>query len=132
MNGGPDILATRMIGHVEGMEMSVGIVDSLGVSPLRHTWIPTPYFVTDIENGSYRIWNYVGKVYLYDAMRPRHRDKRQSELRLKWWEIEDHMKELGVRIELRTKAYNSHFESSIDMWEGNDCLVIDSQEEDTL
>lgn len=131
MNGGPDIvIGNRMINDAHGRELQIPHLDARGLSPLMHVWVPTPAVVTDMANGQYRIWEYFGLVYRDGSVGPRAEDKAKADLRQKWWQVEDLMKELGVHVELRVVPSASYVESSIDFYEGSTFITIDSHETD--
>lgn len=134
LHGGPDLKfgpADRWVDAM-GQELQVPVYDGIGFSPLLHVWVPTPKVVTDLANGQYRIWDYFGLVYRDGAVHPRAEDKAKADLRLKWWQVEDLMKELGVNLELRVVPSYSVIDSSIDFWdvETNTFIEIDSAETD--
>lgn len=131
LQGGPDsVLKGDRYVDAMGMELQVPLHDRLGFSPLLYTWVPTAKVVTTLQHGQVRIWEYFGLVYRDAAVRPRREDKSKADIRLKWWEIEDHMKELGLTLDLHLSVSNSYAEASIDLCCGSDYITLDSKEED--
>lgn len=129
LSGGPIDDEERWLDNC-GIECQVFIFDNLGLSPLKHTWVPSHIRVNDVRQGQYIIYNYAGRVYSDQAVGPRAKDKAKADIRLKWWEIEDHMKELGLTLDLNMVVSNSYVEASIDLCHGSDHITLDSREED--